>query len=75
MTGTALLLACSLVCGFAWNGEAIVIARALAGVAAALMAPTAVDPDEHLPGGVPVGTRRLRAGRVSPALVLRPDSS
>jgi MFS family permease len=43
MVGSALFLAGSLVCGFAWNGTVIIAARVLLGVAAALVVPTALS--------------------------------
>jgi MFS family permease len=43
MIGTALFLIGSAVCGFAWNGSVIIGARAVSGVAAALMVPTALS--------------------------------
>ena len=43
MAGTVLFLIVSLVSGLAWNGEVLIIARALHGVSAALMAPTALS--------------------------------
>jgi len=43
MIGTALYLVVSIVCGFAWNQEVLIIARALHGVSAAMMTPTALS--------------------------------
>lgn len=43
MIGTALYLVVSLLSGIAWNGEVLLFARALHGVAAALVAPTALS--------------------------------
>ncbi len=43
MTGTVLFMISSGVCGFSWNGEVMIIARALGGAAAALMVPTALS--------------------------------
>lgn len=43
MVGTALFLLVSLMSGLAWNGEVMLVARALHGVSAALMAPTALS--------------------------------
>jgi EmrB/QacA subfamily drug resistance transporter len=43
MFGTALFLVSSLVCGLAWSGEALVAARVVQGVSAAIMAPTALS--------------------------------
>ncbi|WP_049558314.1 MFS transporter [Nonomuraea sp. SBT364] len=42
MVGTALFLAASVLCGFAWTGSVLIAARVLQGVAAAIMAPTAM---------------------------------
>ncbi|WP_245975765.1 MFS transporter [Amycolatopsis palatopharyngis] len=43
MLGTALFLIVSLLSGLAWNAEVMIAARALHGVSAALMAPTALS--------------------------------
>ncbi|GAA4978884.1 MFS transporter [Nonomuraea thailandensis] len=42
MVGTALFLVASVVCGFAWTGGVLIAARIVQGVAAAIMAPTAM---------------------------------
>ena len=42
MVGTALFLVASVVCGLAWTGGVLVAARVVQGVAAAVMAPTAM---------------------------------
>jgi EmrB/QacA subfamily drug resistance transporter len=42
MVGTALFLVASVVCGLAWSGAVLVAARVVQGVAAAVMAPTAM---------------------------------
>jgi EmrB/QacA subfamily drug resistance transporter len=42
LAGTALFLLASLACGLAWSGDVLVAARAVHGVSAALMAPTAL---------------------------------
>jgi EmrB/QacA subfamily drug resistance transporter len=42
MVGTALFLVASVVCGLAWTGGILVAARVVQGVAAAVMAPTAM---------------------------------
>jgi MFS family permease len=43
MVGVALFAASSLLCGLAWSGEILVAARVAQGVAAAIMAPTALS--------------------------------
>jgi predicted MFS family arabinose efflux permease len=43
MVGTALFMAASLLCGLAWSGGALVGARVLQGLSAAIMAPTALS--------------------------------
>lgn len=43
MIGTALFLFSSLLCGFAWTGGTLIVARVLQGVSAAIMAPTALS--------------------------------
>ncbi|MFG1624569.1 MFS transporter [Kribbella sp. NPDC049227] len=43
MTGLVLFGACSLLCGFAWSGDALVLARGLQGAAAAVLAPSALS--------------------------------
>ncbi|MEV8513812.1 MFS transporter [Dactylosporangium sp. NPDC051484] len=43
LLGTLLFLLVSLASGFAWNGEVLILARALHGVSAALMTPTALS--------------------------------
>jgi len=43
MAGTGLFALASLLCGLAWTGDILVLARALQGVAAAVMAPTALS--------------------------------
>ncbi|TDD29487.1 MFS transporter [Actinomadura sp. KC06] len=43
MAGLLLFVASSLACGFAWSAAALVAARAVQGVAAAIMAPTALS--------------------------------
>jgi EmrB/QacA subfamily drug resistance transporter len=43
MVGTALFLVSSLVCGLAWTGGLLVAARAVQGISAAIMAPTALS--------------------------------
>lgn len=43
MVGTALFLVSSLVCGLAWTASLLVAARAVQGVSAAIMAPTALS--------------------------------
>lgn len=58
MVGTALFLLGSLACGLAWNGAVIVGARALLGVAAAMMVPTALS---ILVNAFPEGAERNRA--------------
>jgi MFS family permease len=58
MVGTSLFLAGSLLCGLAWNGPVIIFARALLGVAAALMVPTALS---ILMNAFPEGSDRNRA--------------
>jgi EmrB/QacA subfamily drug resistance transporter len=42
MVGTALFLVASVICGLAWSGAVLVAARVVQGVAAAVMAPTAM---------------------------------
>src|ERR1700742_429207 len=42
LTGAALFLVSSLLCGLAWNGNALIGARVLQGVSAAMMAPAAL---------------------------------
>ena len=42
MVGTALFLVASAVCGLAWSAEVLIAARAVQGVSAAVMAPTAM---------------------------------
>ncbi|NUT39202.1 MAG: MFS transporter, partial [Thermoactinospora sp.] len=42
MVGTALFLVASVVCGFSWSGGVLIAARVVQGVAAAIMAPTAL---------------------------------
>jgi MFS family permease len=43
MVGTAVFLVSSLACGLAWSGVALLAARAVQGVSAAVMAPTALS--------------------------------
>jgi EmrB/QacA subfamily drug resistance transporter len=43
MTGLVLFAASSLLCGFAWSGDALVLARGLQGAAAAVLAPSALS--------------------------------
>ncbi|MFD7444966.1 MFS transporter [Streptomyces sp. NPDC059909] len=43
MAGTALFLVSSLLCGFAWTGGVLIVARVLQGISAAIMAPTALS--------------------------------
>lgn len=43
MTGVVLFAASSLVCGLAWSGGALIAARTVQGVSAAIMAPTALS--------------------------------
>jgi EmrB/QacA subfamily drug resistance transporter len=43
MTGVVLFAASSLVCGLAWSGEVLIAARAVQGISAAIMAPTALS--------------------------------
>jgi EmrB/QacA subfamily drug resistance transporter len=43
MVGTALFLFASLMCGFAWSGWVLVVARVVQGVSAAMMAPSALS--------------------------------
>ncbi|TWD80824.1 EmrB/QacA subfamily drug resistance transporter [Kribbella amoyensis] len=43
MTGLGLFAASSLLCGFAWTGDALVLARGLQGIAAAVLAPSALS--------------------------------
>jgi EmrB/QacA subfamily drug resistance transporter len=43
IAGLVLFAASSLLCGLAWTGEALVLARGLQGMAAAVMAPTALS--------------------------------
>jgi EmrB/QacA subfamily drug resistance transporter len=43
MVGVALFVGSSLLCGLAWSGQVLVAARVLQGVAAAIMAPTALS--------------------------------
>lgn len=43
MAGLVLFVASSLFCGLAWSGEVLVAARAVQGVSAAIMAPTALS--------------------------------
>lgn len=43
MTGVVLFVASSLVCGLAWSGEALVGARVVQGVSAAIMSPSALS--------------------------------
>jgi EmrB/QacA subfamily drug resistance transporter len=42
MIGTTLFLMSSLLCGLAWTGEVLIVARVLQGVSAAMMAPAAL---------------------------------
>ncbi|WP_410615362.1 MFS transporter [Amycolatopsis sp. lyj-109] len=56
--GTALFLLVSLLSGLAWNGEVLFVARALHGVSAALMAPTALS---ILTNTFPEGRERNKA--------------
>ncbi|WP_282697082.1 MFS transporter [Streptomyces sp. CC208A] len=42
MVGTVLFLVTSVVCGLAWNSEVLVVTRIIQGIAAAIMAPTAM---------------------------------
>ncbi|NIK55224.1 MFS transporter [Kribbella shirazensis] len=43
MTGLLLFAGSSLLCGFAWSGDALVLARGLQGAAAAVLAPSALS--------------------------------
>jgi EmrB/QacA subfamily drug resistance transporter len=43
MVGTGLFALASLGCGLAWSGEALIVARVIQGVAAAIMTPTALS--------------------------------
>ncbi|RFS86781.1 MFS transporter [Actinomadura spongiicola] len=43
LTGTALFLVASLLCGLAWTGGALIAARVVQGISAALMAPSALS--------------------------------
>ncbi|MEV6266091.1 MFS transporter [Kribbella sp. NPDC051936] len=43
MTGLVLFAGSSLLCGFAWSGDALVLARGLQGAAAAVLAPSALS--------------------------------
>jgi EmrB/QacA subfamily drug resistance transporter len=43
MIGSALFLVSSLVCGLAWSGDALIAARVVEGLSAAIMAPTALS--------------------------------
>ena len=56
--GTALFLASSLLCGLAWSGGALIAARVVQGVSAAIMAPTALS---MLMTTFPEGPERNRA--------------
>ncbi|MBB4966321.1 MFS transporter [Saccharothrix violaceirubra] len=58
MVGTALFLIASVVCGFAWTGGVLIIARVVQGIAAAIMAPTAMA---VLMATFPEGKERNRA--------------
>ncbi|WP_433263568.1 MFS transporter [Actinosynnema sp. CS-041913] len=58
MVGTALFLAASVLCGFAWSGGVLIAARVVQGVAAAIMAPTAMA---VLMSTFPEGPERNRA--------------
>ncbi|HEY3463723.1 MAG TPA: MFS transporter [Amycolatopsis sp.] len=58
MAGTALFLLVSLLSGLAWNAEVLLVARALHGVSAALMAPTALS---ILTNTFPEGRERNKA--------------
>ncbi|GAB3157502.1 MFS transporter [Amycolatopsis stemonae] len=58
IAGTALFLAVSLLSGLAWNAEVLLVARALHGVSAALMAPTALS---ILTNTFPEGRERNKA--------------
>jgi EmrB/QacA subfamily drug resistance transporter len=61
IAGLALFAASSLLCGFAWTGDALVLARGLQGIAAAVLAPSALSivmttfpegPDRHKALGI-----------------------
>ena len=43
ITGLLLFGGCSLLCGFAWSGDVLVLARGLQGMAAAVLAPSALS--------------------------------
>ncbi|GAA1611415.1 hypothetical protein GCM10009789_77160 [Kribbella sancticallisti] len=58
MVGTALFLVASVVCGFAWTGGVLISARVVQGIAAAVMAPTAMA---VLMATFPEGKERNRA--------------
>jgi EmrB/QacA subfamily drug resistance transporter len=58
IAGTALFLLVSLMSGFAWNAEVLLVTRALHGVSAALMAPTALS---ILTNTFPEGRERNKA--------------
>ena len=63
MTGTALFGLASLLCGLAWSPEILIGARAVHGISAALMAPTALGIlVTTFPTGPRPATRRSRCG-------------
>lgn len=58
MLGTLLFLVASVLCGFAWDAPVLIVARVVQGIAAALMAPTAMA---VLMTTFPEGPERSRA--------------
>ncbi|WP_439422961.1 MFS transporter [Saccharothrix sp. HUAS TT10] len=58
MVGTTLFLLASVLCGFAWTGGVLIAARVVQGIAAAIMAPTAMA---VLMATFPEGKERNRA--------------